>query len=62
MYNKILQTIALATVLTGCTGIAETQLQITVNGVGYTAPLQAADTLDLTTLSTEFDATVAVAN
>ena len=60
--RHILQILVLAAALAGCTGAPETQLQITVNGVVYTAPLQAADTLDLMTLSTEFDAVVEVAN
>ena len=48
--------------MAGCTGAPATQLHFSVNGVEYTAPLTGCDTVSLVTLSTEFDATVEVAN
>lgn len=52
---------AVLTVLTGaCEGIPTTHFQFTVNGVSYTSGGTVCDTIDLVTLSTEFEATVHV--
>ena len=53
---------ALAVLIAACEGIPSTPFQITVNGVSYTADGTVCDTIDLVTLSTEFEATVQVSS
>ena len=62
-YSRLLFFFALTgVVLAGCTGAAPEQLLLSVNGQTYTLPLAERDTVDLVTLSTEFDAAVTVAD
>ena len=58
----VLTFVMLGAMLSGCTGAAPEQIQLSVNGEEYVLPLTERDTVDLVTLSTEFDAEVAVAN
>ena len=57
----VLAAFAAAALLASCNGGPDV-MQLTVNGEAYAISLPAADTVDLVTLSTEFDADVAVSN
>ena len=53
---------AVLAMLAGCRGAAPEQIDLTLNGVSYSIEAVDGITVDLLTLSTEFDAEVAVSN
>ena len=53
---------AASAMLTGCTGAAPQQIDLSVNGVSYAIDLAGENAVDLFSLSSEFDAEVSVSN